>query len=62
MKFLTIQNQKLIQDTTCTRVTMNGETLQQVKLIKFLGIIINDKLTWDDHKQHVHSKISKNLG
>ena len=60
--YRSFKKQKLVQDTTCTKVTMDGETLKQVKLIKFLGIIINDKLTWDDHKQHVHSKISKNLG
>ena len=56
------KNQNLVQDTTCTKITMNGETLEQVRQIKFLGVIINDKLTWDDHNQHVHSKICKNLG
>ena len=29
------KNQKLMQDTTCQEVTMNGEPLRQVKLIKF---------------------------
>ena len=41
---------------------MDDKPLEQVKSIKFLGVIINDKLTWDDHKQHVYSKVCKNVG
>ena len=51
-----------MQDTTCQEVTMNNEPLEQVKVIKFLGVFINNTLTWNDHKQHVHSKICKNVG
>ena len=41
---------------------MDNIPLKHVQKIKFLGVIINDKLTWDDHKKLVHSKICKTFG
>ena len=56
------RNKKQLHDTTNTEVIMDNIPLKQVQKIKFLGVIINDKLTWDDHKKLVHSKICKTLG
>ena len=58
----TKKNKHLLQDTTNTDLIMDGIPLKQVTSIKFLGVLINDKLTWENHKQLVHSKISKTLG
>ena len=44
-------NKKLLHDTTGTKITMDGTPLNQVKSTTFLGVIINDNLTWEDHKQ-----------
>ena len=41
---------------------MNDKPLKQVTSIKFLGVVINDKLTWENHKKLVHTKISKTIG
>ena len=41
---------------------MEGTPLQQVTSIKFLGVIINNKLTWESHKQLIFNKICKTLG
>ena len=41
---------------------MHNTTLDEVKSIRFLGVIINNKLTWEPHKQHVHAKTLKSLG
>ena len=49
-------------DTKHIMLTMNKVTLEQVKKIRFLGVVINDSLTWTDHKCHIKSKISKALG
>ena len=35
---------------------------QKVDKTRFLGVIINDKLLWDDHMKTVTIKISKGLG
>ena len=53
---------KYIHDTTNTKLTMDSLPLKQVSSIKFLGVLINDKLTWDCHKQLICNKISKTLG
>ena len=56
------KNKKQMHDTTHTKIIMNEIPLEQVNLIKFLGVMINDKLTWDDHKRLIFSKICKTIG
>ena len=41
---------------------MESTPLKQVTSISFLGVIINDKLTWECHKQLIYNKICKSLG
>ena len=53
---------KLLVDTTNTEVKIASTILEQVNSIKFLGIIINDKLSWEPHKQQVYNKVCKTLG
>ena len=56
------KNKKQMHDSTNTKVVMDNIPLKEVQNIKFLGVIINNKLTWEDHKKLVHSKICKTLG
>ena len=60
--YRTHSKKKLLHDTTNTKITMEGTPLEQVRTIKFLGVIINDKLTWECHKQLVYNKICKTFG
>ena len=53
---------KYINDITNTKIIMNDTPLKQVTSIKFLGININNSLTWENHKQLIHSKVSKMVG
>ena len=55
-------NKKKLFDTTNTNIIMQNTILEEVNSIRFLGVIINNKLTWELHKQHVHAKISKTIG
>ena len=41
--------------------TMNGKQLERVEKSKLLGIIINNKLTWDDHVNYICAKVSKRI-
>ena len=41
---------------------INESELERVNTIKFLGVILNDRLDWRDHKLYVKSKVSKNIG
>ena len=41
---------------------MADTKLKEVASTKFLGVIINNKLTWEAHKQQVYNKVCKTLG
>jgi hypothetical protein len=53
---------KQVDKCTKIRLTMNKIRLEEIDKIRFLGVILNNKLSWDDHKQHVKTKISRALG
>ena len=36
--------------------------MRRVKLIKYLGMIVDDKLTWSQHVDYISSKITRNIG
>ena len=42
-------------------ITIDDETLEQVEQTKFLGVIVDSKLTWQYHIANISSKISKLL-
>ena len=49
--------------TVNTRLSLiiNGATVQQVRVFKYLGVMINDTLTWSDHIDMVCRKVSRDL-
>ena len=40
-------------------ITINGISISRVRVAKFLGILIDEKLNWKDHIANVKSKLSK---
>ena len=56
----TTQNILKIGDLLAIRV--QGHTVKRVYKAKYLGIVIDDKLTWKDHFDYVSLKIKRNLG
>ena len=40
----------------------NNDQLENVTKFKYLGVIINQHLTWHDHIKQLQSKIAKKLG
>ena len=43
-------------------VVMQQNTIDRVNSTKFLGLIIDDKLKWHEHIQHVKHKIARSVG
>ena len=41
---------------------MNNSIITRVRATQFLGVIIDEKLTWKDHTSLVRSKLSKTVG
>ena len=50
------------QKTKCTmlEIHIDGKTIKSVNSTKFLGIILDDKLSWKNHYDHLKSKINQN--
>ena len=59
-KYMVFSQKKCSSNTPL--LTINGSSLERVHTIKFLGVILNDKLDWKDHKIYIKTKISKNIG
>ena len=45
-----------------SNIYINGAIVRKVSCVKFLGILIDDKVTWKSHCQNVHMSVSRNLG
>ena len=58
--FMLFFKKRQYQISVCLEI--DGEQLSQVKNTKFLGIIIDDQLTWKSHIEHIVNKMSKSLG
>ena len=43
-------------------VAINNNAIEKVDSIKFLGIILDSKLSWNDHIQLVTRKVSRSMG
>ena len=52
---------KRIDDQECA-ITVNGTIAKRVSQTTFLGIVLDDKLTWKNHINHIYAKISKVIG
>ena len=44
------------------KLKLNDVEIEQVCSVKFLGVNIDERLSWDKHIQQVASKLSKNIG
>ena len=51
-----------MRDIDATQLTMNNVILEKITKIRFLGVIINNTLTWEDHKMYLKNNINKALG
>ena len=55
-------NKEKRKETDTNEIYMNGTALEEIEKIRFLGVIFNNKLKWNDHKIHVKGKITKAIG
>ena len=42
--------------------SLNGNILERTETVKYLGVCLNHKLSWDAHIDHILSKASSMLG
>jgi hypothetical protein len=53
------RQRKIVSDV---QVRINGKVIEQVLFTKFLGVLINENLTWSNHITSLLTKVSKNIG
>ena len=61
-KLLVIGGRNKLSQFNDTALVSNNDQLENVTKFKYLGVIINQHLTWHDHIEQLHSKIAKRLG
>jgi hypothetical protein len=53
---------KRMPESANFNVILNGKQLNRVKYTKFLGLLIDDKLCWNEHLNYIGNKVSRGLG
>lgn len=48
--------------TPKANIKIGEEKLEQVRVAKFLGILVDEKLTWKDHVVNLSKKVAKTIG
>jgi hypothetical protein len=48
--------------TNCVALCINGKAMNKVGSCRYLGVIIDDELKWNDHIQHIYNKLIKYVG
>ena len=61
-KFMVIGGRNKLSQFNDIALVANNDQLENVTKFKYLGVIINQRLTWHDHIEQLHSKIAKRLG
>jgi hypothetical protein len=55
-------SQRLAKITSSLEFTIDNTRLDQVKSFKYLGVLINENLSWKEHVDHIKSKVNKKIG
>ena len=61
-KFMLIGGSKKLIHFSDVALTINERTLDRVNSYKFLGVIINENLTWSDDVEYLRSNVLQRLG
>ena len=51
-----------LESTPYAIVADDGQEVRRVKIVKYLGMMVDDKLVWDQHVDYISSKITRNIG
>lgn len=62
MLFGTSKRLSVTQNTEKFKIMIGDETVERVKVFKYLGVLMDEHLNWHEHISYISSKISKKLG
>ena len=49
-------------ESTAYAIVVDGQEVKRVKLVKYLALMVDDKLVWDQHIDYISSKITRGIG
>ena len=49
-------------DSNDCKIIINDQSIERVNHTQFLGVIIDDQLTWSQHVNHICNKVSNGMG
>ena len=61
-QFMLIGSNSRLRRIESIVISANGKQLKEAQSFPYLGLIINQNLTWEDHIEHLRNKINKKLG
>ena len=50
------------KDSLNVKLSIDGELINEVDKTKFLGVLVDNKLTWKQHIAYVSGKIARGIG
>ena len=45
-----------------TKLLIKKHKVERVESIKFLGVLLDENLSWKDHIKYIENKVAKNIG
>ena len=60
-KFVVLGSKQKLRQTPKLNLNINGEPLEQVQEMNYLGVILDDVLSFDPHVEYIHCKAVKKL-
>ena len=51
-----------LPENTPYLISINGSYIRRVKQVKYLGLVVDNKLKWEEHIEYISSKIIRNIG
>ena len=61
-RFFISQDKKMKFHWFYQKLTINDHQIDRVESIKFLGVFLDENLTWKEHIKYTENKIAKNIG
>ena len=61
-KFMLIGGHQRLKSCSAVSICINGSTLERVDTFKYLGITVNQNMTWSDHIEPVVAKANQRIG
>jgi hypothetical protein len=61
-KFMVFHRQQMQYNPADIKITLNGVHIENVSNLKFLGVYIQENLSWKIHANYISKKIAKGLG